>query len=716
MSDWDVTIIIPTWNGRHLLERFLGSVHRAGQTYVSQTGYDVEVIVVDDGSTDATADWLRDAHPHIVVARKERNEGFGPACNVGLAQARYPIIFLLNNDVSVNADVLLYLVPHFADPSVFAVCCKALDMHTNTVATAGKVGQFKRGFWRVHANYDVNSQQCTVTRGQLPETGHQQPVTGDYYSMLASGGFSAFSADKLRALGGFNCLLAPFYWEDVDLSWRAWKRGWKILYEPQAVVYHATSSTIGSHFEQRQVQEIAQRNRLITHWINLHDRRFLIEHIVVVLLLLFAAPLTANFSFWRAFWAAWQRRAAILEQRERERRAVQRSDRQLANLLSNSLRRPDIRLLSMLMGLLITGFMICCAEPQAPIQSPSSAETTHQTPTPTAIRQDAKRELAKRQTSNAAALQAYLQGREQYERRTGQALDHAIASFQRAIRLDPNLAVAYVDLADCYLIQSHYETRPPQDFFPKAKQALTKALRLDDTMADAHAQLGYIHLRYEWDWNNAEIAFRRALALDPSLLIAHQWYSEFLSAMGRHEQAIEHIRQAQALDRASPSIAAQLGLRHYFARQYDQAVEAFRHALELDATSASARRDLALVYLQTGRVRDAISELQRAVEYTGHKTTAALLAHAYAVSGNKEEARKILSNLLASAQQTYASAYAIALVYAGLDDQEKMFIWLKKAYEQRTLPPSFFKVHPLWDRWRSDPRFVTLARRVGLAP
>lgn len=714
MTDSSVTIIIPTWNGRHLLERFLSSVKTAAQTYTRQTGYDVEVIVVDDGSTDATADWLQDTHPDIVVAKKERNEGFGPACNVGLAQAHYPIIFLLNNDVSVEADVLLYLVPHFSDPSVFAVCCKALDMDTNRVATAGKVGEFKRGFWRVHANYDVNGEQWTVNNEQLSETS-RRPATGHYYSMLASGGFSTFSAEKLRQLGGFNPLLAPFYWEDVDLSLRAWKRGWKILYEPRAVVHHATSSTIATQFRPHHVQEIAQRNRLITHWINLHDRRWLIEHAAIVLLLLVAATLTLNASFWRAFLAAWKRRAAILRQRQRERCAAQRSDRQLAKLLSESLRRPGIHVINTLVGLLITGLVISCAQPPPPTQPPSSTQTAHHTPTPAIKRQETKRELAKRQTTNAAALHAYLQGREQHERRTGQALDQAIASFQRAIQLDPRLAIAYVDLADCYLLQSHYETRPPSDFFPKAKRVLTKALKLDETMAEAHAQLGYVYLRYEWDWSNAEMAFRRALALDPSLPTAHQWYSEFLSAMGRHEEAVDHIRQAQALDPTSPTIAAQLGLRLYLARHYDQAIEAFRHAIQLDATSAAARRDLALVYLQTGRARDAISELQRAVEYTGHKTTAALLAHAYAVSGDTDEARKILNNLLASAQQTYASAYAIALVYAGLDDQEKMFMWLNRAFAQRTLPPVFFKAHPLWDRFRSDRRFIKLVRRVGLA-
>jgi GT2 family glycosyltransferase len=158
---------------------------------------------------------------------------------------------------------------------------------------------------------------------------------------LASGGFSAFSAEKLRQLGGFNALLTPFYWEDVDLSLRAWKRGWKILYEPQAVVYHATSSTIGSRFDRRQIDEIAQRNRLLTHWINLHDRLWFAEHVGVVMLLLLSSLFTLNFSLWRAFLAALKHLRAVVRQRGRERAVMRLSDRQLARLIANQVQRPD---------------------------------------------------------------------------------------------------------------------------------------------------------------------------------------------------------------------------------------------------------------------------------------------------------------------------------------------------------------------------------------
>jgi GT2 family glycosyltransferase len=162
---------------------------------------------------------------------------------------------------------------------------------------------------------------------------------------MASGGFSAFDAEKLRALGGFNPLLAPFYWEDVDLSLRAWRRGWKVLYEPRAVVYHATSSTIGARFRSAEVEFIAQRNRLITHWVNLHDRWWFAQHLGMVVLTLLASLLSLRRTFWRAFVAAAMELPKVLEQRQRERVAVKLSDRELARLMASAVSRSDVFLL-----------------------------------------------------------------------------------------------------------------------------------------------------------------------------------------------------------------------------------------------------------------------------------------------------------------------------------------------------------------------------------
>lgn len=704
-----VSIVIPSWNGRHLLDQFLPSVIAAADWYSLHFGAEVEIIVVDDGSADGTTDWLQTAYPGIIIVRKEINEGFALACNLGFSRARHPVILLLNNDVRVNADLLFHLVPHFSDPSVFAVCCKALDIQTNAVITAGKVGQFKRGFWRVHANYDVVSDPGSEIGDRWSATSDRQPAAGEHYSILASGGFSAFSAEKLRELGGFNPLLTPFYWEDVELSLRAWKRGWKILYEPRAAVYHATSSTIGSHFDRRQIDEIAQRNRLITHWINVHDPLWLAEHIIVVALLLLSSVWTLNFTFWRAWLRALKQWPTIRQQRRRERQASCLSDRQLARRIATVSQHKVFILVVVFMSLLTA--IACDRSPDQPASAPRVAPVRSDQATA-----KVKKPLANSSTTNKEAYQAYLRGLGYWQQRTGYGLEKAILSFQQAIRADAHFAPAYAELADCYLVLANYESRPPREVFPKARLAAITALRLDDSLAQAHAALAYVRLRYDWDWSGAEKAFRRALELDPHRPLTRQWYSEFLSALGRHEEALAQIRRAQELDPQSPTMAAQVGLKLYYARRYDQAIEQFRKALDLEATSASTIRDLGLVYLQKGLHQEAIAQFQRAAELSGHKATAALLAHAYAVAGQRAEAVNILNNLIASAKRHYISPYSIALVYAGLGEDRKMFQWLQRAYEQRALPPAFFKVHPLWDHWRSDSRFVRLVRRVGLAP
>jgi GT2 family glycosyltransferase len=357
-----ISILIPTWNGRHLLEQFLPSVIEAARYYHEITHAPTEIIVVDDGSTDRTVEWLGATDPEVILLKKEKNEGFGPACNLGIAQAKYPIIFLLNNDVAVERDVLTHLVKYFSDPGVFAVCCKDINPKTGAVATAGKCGEFRRGFWRIHANYDVISQtpdprpqtqdskmedgewrmeNGNALRKSLPSIFHPPSSILQYYSLFASGGFSAFDAGKLRQLGGFNPLLVPFYWEDVELGLRAWRRGWKILYEPRAIVRHSTSSTIKTRFVRRQIAYVTQRNRLITHWVNLHDRVWLIQHLSWVLVLLLWSGLTLRWTFWRSFFSALRELLAILDQRRKERRAMKLSDRQIAQVIAAIGQRSD---------------------------------------------------------------------------------------------------------------------------------------------------------------------------------------------------------------------------------------------------------------------------------------------------------------------------------------------------------------------------------------
>jgi GT2 family glycosyltransferase len=324
----DVSIVIPTWNGRRLLERFLPSVFAAAERYRRESGAAVEIIVVDDGGTDDTAFWLGTAHPNRVeLLMKRFNEGFAHACNTGFEHARNPVVLLLNNDVEADPGAIAPLVGHFADPDVFAVACLTTNLETGVASGVGKLGSFSRGFLRVHAGY-------------LPA----REGGGDYPAIFASGGASAFSRDKLRALGGFDTLYAPFYWEDVELSYRAWKRGWRVLFEPRSRVRHKVSSTIGRAFGRHDVRAVEHRNRLLAHWVHVHDPEMWRSHRLRVAALALAAPFRLDFAFLDGLAQALARRDEAMRRREAERAAATRTDREVLAVFAELARRDDVRL------------------------------------------------------------------------------------------------------------------------------------------------------------------------------------------------------------------------------------------------------------------------------------------------------------------------------------------------------------------------------------
>ena len=324
----DVSIVIPTWNGRPLLERFLPSVLAAADAYRAASGREVEVIVVDDGGTDDTPFWLAATHPgRVELLMKRRNEGFAHACNTGFEHARHPVVLLLNNDVEVEVGAIAPLVDHFRQPDVFAVACQTTNLETGVASGVGKLGRFSRGFLRVHASY-------------VPA----DPAAGEYPSIFASGGASAFSREKLTELGGFDTLYAPFYWEDVELSYRAWKRGWRVLFEARSRVRHRVSSTIGARFGRHHVRAVEHRNRLLAHWVHLHDPAMWRGHRAQVVLLALAAPFRLDLAFVDGLVQALGRTREALERRAAERAAAQRSDREVLAVFDAIASRDDVRL------------------------------------------------------------------------------------------------------------------------------------------------------------------------------------------------------------------------------------------------------------------------------------------------------------------------------------------------------------------------------------
>ncbi|HNR39176.1 MAG TPA: glycosyltransferase [Acidobacteriota bacterium] len=324
-----VSIVIPSWNGRHLLERYLPAVLAEADAYRRLTGAAAEVLVVDDGSTDDTAAYLaRTAAAGVRMAARRDNGGFSAACNTGFAAAAHPVVVLLNNDVEPEAGFLPPLLEHFRDPAVFGVTCRVLLPGTRVLSTAGKVGMFRRGYWSAQFNYEP------VGDG-----------AGPWPSFTAIGGFAALDRGKVLQLGGFLEIFNPFYWEDIDLSYRAWKRGWEIRFEPRSVVYHQPSATIGRAFERRRIATIAARNRLLFHWLEIRDPVMLGRHAGMLALQAASQWAGRRREFYGALAQALRRLPEVRRLRRSIHRGEVRSDRELVARFRDLARRPDIRII-----------------------------------------------------------------------------------------------------------------------------------------------------------------------------------------------------------------------------------------------------------------------------------------------------------------------------------------------------------------------------------
>ena len=323
--------------------------------------------------------------------------------------------------------------------------------------------------------------------------------------------------------------------------------------------------------------------------------------------------------------------------------------------------------------------------------------------------------LAKRHTDSTAAYQAYIKGRYFWNQRTEEGLKHALTYFQQAIETDPTYALAYAGLADAYTTLGYGSHLAPAETFPHAKQAALQALEYDAHLAEPHTSLAYVQLYYEWDWPGAERAFQHAIALNPHYAVAHHWYSVYLTAMERPEDARRAIQRAHELDPLSLIIHTDMGFALYYARQYDQAITQLRTTLEMNRQFPLANLWLGRACQEQGRYAEALAAFREASTGLGEwPVTIAAMGYVYGVSGQTTQARQVLAQLHQLAQHRYVTAYGVALVYAGLGEYDHAFAWLQKAIEERTHWLVWLPLDPRWDSLRADPRFVDVRRRVGL--
>jgi serine/threonine protein kinase/tetratricopeptide (TPR) repeat protein len=325
-----------------------------------------------------------------------------------------------------------------------------------------------------------------------------------------------------------------------------------------------------------------------------------------------------------------------------------------------------------------------------------------------------RKRVVRHYTDNPEAYELYLKGRYYWNKRTTEGLNKGIEYFQQAIELDPIYALAYSGLADSYNLLSTYGVLSANEAFPKAKAAATTALKIDDTLAEAHASLAGV-LDSTQDSSGAERELKRAIELNPNYATAHHWYGNFLQERGRFDEALVEVKRAQELDPLSLIIRVDVGDTLYLARRYDQAIEQFRRTLELDPNFYRAHLDLGQAYLQKKMYEEAIAETQKAIDLSGRSSWAlASLGHIYAAAGRRSEAQKVLEELTQRAKQDYVPPYFIALVYTGLDEKDRAFELLDKAHEERGLWIGMgFPYDPMLDNLRGDPRFQDLARRAG---
>jgi serine/threonine protein kinase/tetratricopeptide (TPR) repeat protein len=325
--------------------------------------------------------------------------------------------------------------------------------------------------------------------------------------------------------------------------------------------------------------------------------------------------------------------------------------------------------------------------------------------------------IEKKPTENLEAYSLYLKGRWLWNKRTEEDLNKAIEYFEQAIEEDPDYSLAYVGLADSYLVLPDYSPFPAKKAYQMAKEAALKALEIDSMLAEAYTSLAMVKASAEWDWIGAENDYKRAIELNPGYATAHHWYAFYLTGLGRHDEAIAEIKIAQELDPLSLVISRNLGMFFYYARQYDKAIEAFQRTIDMDPSFSEVHLGLGVAYLQKSMYEEALAEFQKEISQAGIGITTigiTAIGITYAKMGRRDEAQQVLDDLINRSKEEYVLQVGMARLYFALGENDQGFKWLDKAYEELDSGLWNIKVNPLYDSVRSDPRFKAILKKMGL--
>ena len=319
----------------------------------------------------------------------------------------------------------------------------------------------------------------------------------------------------------------------------------------------------------------------------------------------------------------------------------------------------------------------------------------------------------KNYTDNDDAFQLYLKGEFSRQKSSPTGIQESIRLYEKALELDPNYALAFQGLSLAYRYAPAYGLLLPQDAYPKAKDAAQKALAIDPSLSTAYVSLASIKTTYDWDFEGAEREYKQAIQIAPNNSEAHFSYGNFLVAMGRTDDGLKELRIAQQIDPLSLNIPTNIGWALYIAGRYDEAVEQIRQVINRDPSFARAHMNLGEVLQEQGKFDEAIAELNRSRSLSQDPLADMALGHALAVAGRRAEATKIAVDLEEKVRQKQVSPFLPAVIYAGLNDKDKSFYWLERAYQERSNWLSLIKVGHRLKNLRGDPRFDDLLKRVG---
>jgi serine/threonine protein kinase/Tfp pilus assembly protein PilF len=322
--------------------------------------------------------------------------------------------------------------------------------------------------------------------------------------------------------------------------------------------------------------------------------------------------------------------------------------------------------------------------------------------------------LAKTYTANPEAYQHYLRGRFYWNKRNAENIRKAIEQFKAAAEKDPGFALAYAGLADCYVLTPYYIGTWASETLPSAKAYATRAIEIDPSLAEAYASLGHIQ-SFSWNFAEAEIAFKRSIELNPSYATAHHWYSRYLRAVGRPDEAFAEIKRAQELDPLSLVIMSNIAENHLEHGDMNPAQEECKRQLELDPNFFSAYQTLCIIYSIQGRLPEALAAAQKSVELSNRLNgSLALLGFVQGKSGRRDAAQAVIVELEKRYSLKQADGRDLAVVYMGLDQRDKVFEWLEKSYQNRSYFMATLRLEHLFEPLHSDPRWKELLRRGGL--